>query len=251
MQTVLTCTKASGFFPRDLVIDDARQSLYVVLATAAAQQPSYVRRFDLSLLPPDGSFDCRDGAVVADGLHSQDLAITLDLASHLWVVESHNTTMRLEPPVLTLASAATPSSIAFFGGTGDGVCVNTSRWTLPSGILASPHYDYNLNGCPDSWEGDGLCDEEYGTGCPAGSDSEDCNSGSQERHNGCDGGSFPCYMLGDPFIALSDGGEDGHKLLRLRIPDAAMVSPDSPTLDVSISELLSNGMCMMHSWTAG
>lgn len=171
-QTVLRCTEASGFVPRDLAIDDASQSLYAVLATAVAQQPSCVRRFDLSLLPPGGSFDCQDGTLVAGGLHSQDLAITLDLASHLWVVEGGNTTTRLEAPVLTLASAGTPSSVAFFGGAAGGTCVNTSRWTLPSGTLASPYYDYNLNRCPDSWEGDGLCDEEYGTGCPAGSDSE-------------------------------------------------------------------------------
>lgn len=70
----------------------------------------------------------------------------------------------------------------------------------------------------------------------------DCDSGSRESHSGCDGGSFPCHMLGDAFIALSDGGAEGHKVLRLRVP----YSTDSPTLDVSTSELLSNGMCAIE-----
>eukprot|EP01043_Picozoa_sp_COSAG02_P054448 COSAG02_NODE_6167_length_3754_cov_1.932148_1_plen_449_part_00 len=242
-QTVVTCAEASDLTPRELAIDDASQSLYVVLGTLAPDQPSSVRKFVLSQLPPDGSFDCEDGTLIADGLRAEQLAIALDGTRNLWVVEGGNVTARLVPPVLTLASTGAPSTgIAFYGGASGDVCVNTSHWTLPSGTLAAPYYDYNQNGCPDSWEEDGLCDEEYGTGCPVGSDSKDCDSGGHEDHNACASGSFPCHMLGDAFIALSDGGSEGRKVLRLQIPHAATASPGLPNLEILGSELLSNGI---------
>ena len=243
-RTVVTCTEASDLTPRELAIDDASQSLYVVLGTLlASDQRSSVRKFVLNQLPPDGSLDCEDGTLIADGLRAEQLAIALDGTRNLWVVEGGNGTARLVPPVLTLASTGAPSTgITFYSGAAGDVCVNPSHWTLPSGSLAAPYYDYNLNGCPDSWEGDGRCDEEYRTGCPVGSDSEDCDSGGREDHNGCASGSFPCHMLGDAFIALSDGGSEGRKVLRLQIPHAAMGSPGLPNLEMLGSELLSNGI---------
>lgn len=237
--TVVQCNQASGLTPRDLVIDGASQSLYVLLGGTAPRQESSVRKFALGQLPPTGTFDCADGTLIVGGLHSEQLSIALDRASNLWVVQGDNTTTRLEPPLLTLAGPGAPSSMAFFGGTGSNTCVNTSRWTLSSRTAALPYYDYNLNGCPDSWEGDGHCDENHETGCPLGSDSVDCNGGDDDSHNGCDGGSFPCHMLGDAFIALSGGGSEGHKVQT--VPLHSMAAPGSPDSDIVISELLSNG----------
>lgn len=238
-QAVVQCTDGSGMSARDLVIDGSGLSLYVVLAASSGGS---IRRFALGSLPSAGAFDCADGVLVADGLHAEHVGIGLSHAGQLWGVEDGNMTARMEPPVLALAGGVAPSAIAFFGAAqrARSACVNTSWWTIPSGTAASPYYDYNLNGCPDTWEEDGMCDEIYGTGCPAGSDSADCNSGGgggggSERYTGCHGGGFPCDMLGDAFVALSGGGSAGHKVLRL--------SFDAPgsTASISTHELLSNG----------
>ena len=193
---------------RGLALDAASESLYAVVAVAGG---SSIRRFDLSALPPSGAFDCTGGAVVAAGLRGEQVGIGLDVVGQLWGVDDGNGTSVLAPPVLGVAGAAR-SGVAFFGAQ-PSRCQNTSWWTLPGGTAAEPRKDYNLNGCPDAWEGDGVCDDGHaGSGCPVGSDAADCGGATA---NGCEGGGFPCDMVGNAFVAVSGGTEGGHRISRV------------------------------------
>ena len=68
------------------------------------------------------------------------------------------------PPVMALPAHSEPTGLTFFSGK---ACTNYSA-------LLDGKRDFNMNGCPDSWEGDSVCDEDFeGSRCPSGSD-PDC-----------------------------------------------------------------------------
>jgi hypothetical protein len=112
-------------------------------------------------------------------------------------------------PRLVLPPEGQPTGLTFLDA-GAVRCTNTSQ-------LAAGLRDYNANGCPDEWEDDDVCDEDFGQ-CPARSD-PDCGDVEDDTQCGAaGGGGFPCVASGQAFVAYrgaSAASASGGKVGRL------------------------------------